>query len=326
MSDSVEDLHEFDQIGLLADPRRREILRRLMAGPATLTQLGQAMGEHPAWIRHHLKRLEQGGLIELAEVRQRGGAQEKLYRAKAGALVLRQMILPDDSARRAIVFAGSHDLAVELLAGLLAENLRILTYPVGSLDGLMALRQGLCHLSGAHLLDATGEYNVPFVRHVFPDRLVLLITLAHREQGLMLAPGNPKRLRSLTDLARPGVVFVNRQRGSGTRLWFDRQVHDLGLPPEQIEGYAREVSTHTECAAQVARGAADSAVGLRAAASQKGLDFLPLFQERYDLILPQDRVEDLSPLLDMLQSGAFRREVSSLVGYDTTHTGHSIPC
>ena len=322
--DNVEYLSDFDQIGLLADARRRAILRRLMAAPATLTQLGQALGEHPAWIRHHLKRLEEAGLVELAEVRSRAGVVEKFYRAKASALLLQQTVLPDASIRPSILFAGSHDLAIESLAEMLSGSLSLLTFPVGSLDGLTALRQGLCHLCGAHLLDPGGEYNLPFVRHFFPDRLVLLVTLAHREQGLMLAPGNPKHLRSLEDLARPDVSFVNRQRGSGTRLWFDRQVHDLGLPPERIEGYAREVRTHTACASQVARGEADAALGLYAAASRQGLDFLPLFQERYDLILPQEHAESLLPLLDTLQSGAFRRNVASLVGYDTAHTGEGI--
>jgi len=322
---NVEFIADYRQIEILADSRRLGILRRLMAAPATLTQIGAAIGQHPAWVRHHIKRLEQAGLIEIDEVRVRAGAVEKFYRSKAGALLLQQLVLPDSSARPTVLLAGSHDLAVELLADRLSDHMSLLTFPVGSLDGLTALRQGLCHLCGAHLLDPGGEYNAPFVRHFFPDREILLITLAHREQGLMLASGNAKHIRSLLDLVRPDVSFVNRQRGSGTRLWLDRRLHDLGLPTDQIRGYEREVRTHTACASLVALGKADAALGLHAAANQQGLDFLPLFQERYDLIVPQEQSAGVLPLLDALATGAFRREVNQLVGYDTAHTGEGIP-
>jgi putative molybdopterin biosynthesis protein len=324
--DKVEFLRTYEQIKLLADARRLAILRRLMAAPASLTGLGQALGQTPAWVRHHLKKLEEAGLVGLDEVRVTAGVTEKFYCACASALLLQQMVLPDSPGRPAVILSGSHDLAVELLARELTGILGLLTLPVGSLDGLVALRQGLCHLTGAHLYDAaTGEYNTSFVRHFFPDRATELFILAHREQGLMLAPGNPKQIRGLTDLARSDVTFVNRQRGSGTRLWLDYELGRLGIPPERIRGYGREVRTHTECAGLVAQGGADAALGLHAAARQQGLDFMPFFFERYDLILPQEQAETLHPLLDTLQTGAFRREVESLVGYDTAHTGEQIP-
>jgi len=324
--DQVEFLHAYEQIKLLTDSRRLAILRLLMAGPASLTGLGQALGKHPAWVRHHLKKLEAVGLVEIAEVRVTAGVMEKFYQAKASALLLQQMILPDSPGRPAVILSGSHDLAVELLASELTDTLNLLTLPIGSLDGLVALRQGLCHLTGAHLFDAaTGEYNTPFVRHFFPDRVTCLITLAHREQGLMFAPGNPKHIRGLSDLVRPDVIFINRQRGSGTRLWLDLELTRLGLPVDRIHGYGREVRTHTECALIVQQGLADTALGLHAAAQQHGLDFLPFFYERYDLILPQEQAEALHPILDTLQTGTFRREVESLVGYDTAHTGEQIP-
>jgi|SRR5271157_18982 len=324
--DQVEFLHEFDEIKLLADAHRLAILRLLMAAPASLTGLGQALGKHPAWVRHHLKKLEAAGLLEIAEVRVTAGVTEKFYRAKASALLLQQMILPESRGRPVVILSGSHDLAVELLARALTQHLNLLTLPVGSLDGLVALRQGLCHLTGAHLFDAaTGEYNTSFVRHFFPDRATWLITLAHREQGLMLAPGNPKALRGLADLTRPDVTFINRQRGSGTRLWLDLELTRLGIPVDQIRGYQREVRTHTECAQSIHLGLADTALGLHAAARQQGLDFIPFFYERYDLILPEEQVEALHPVLDTLQTGAFRRDVENLTGYDTAHTGEQIP-
>ena len=322
---SIEHLHNFEQIKLLADPRRLKILRQLMAAPATLTQLGVVMGEHPAWVRHHLKQLEKAGLVEIIETRITSGVVEKFYRARAGGLLLQELILPEAGSHPAVVFSGSHDLAVELLARQLSKRVDMLTLPVGSLDGLMTLRQGLCHLSGAHLLDHNGEYNTPFVQHIFPDRLMQIITLAHREQGLMTAPSNPKAIRSLADLTRAEVTFINRNAGSGTRLWLDQQLQKHSIQAEDIRGYQTCVNTHTECARVVRSGKADAAIGLRAAAHQFGLGFIPLFHERYDLIYPQEQADRLGPLLDTLQTGTFRRGVESLTGYETAHTGEQIP-
>jgi molybdate-binding protein len=320
----IRPLQTFEQLKLVADPRRLAILRQLMTGPASLTVLGKALGQHPARVRHHLKQLEAAGLVELVETRIQSGVVEKFYRARASGLLIQELILPENPARPSIVFSGSHDLAVELLASQLSDHLNVLTLPVGSLDGLVALRQNLCNLSGAHLLDPGGEYNLPFIRHLFPDRTMQVITLAHREQGLMTAPGNPKAIRTLLDLTRSDVVFVNRNPGSGTRLWFDSQLQAQCIPAESINGYKCATSTHTECARQVQARHADAAIGLRAAAHQYGLGFVPLFHERYDLVFAQEHTVMLSPLLDTLQTSAFRRGIEGLTGYDTVHTGEQI--
>ncbi len=321
----VERLSTFEQIKLLADPRRLAILRLLMAGPASLTQLGHALGEHPAWVRHHLLRLEQAGLVEAAGMHTESGVTEKFYRARAGAFLLQEMILPNSSGHPAIVFSGSHDLAVEMLSHLLEKYLHISILPVGSLDGLVALRQGLCHVSGCHLLDRSGEYNLPYVQHFFPDRPMRLFTLAEREQGLITAPGNPKNIRSLADLAREDVILANRNAGSGTRIWLDGQLERLGIPVSQVRGYGQTTSTHTECARQVQDGQADVAVGLHAAAAQYGLHFIPLFHERYDIVLPEEQAGSLQPLLDILQTRRFRQAAERLPGYDLAHAGEQIP-
>ena len=321
----IQPLRSFQQLKLLADPRRLAILRQLMSGPASLTLLGKALGEHPAWVRHHLKQLEAAGLVELVETRVQSGVVEKFYRACASGFLIQELILPENQARPTIVFSGSHDLAVEHLAHQLAKYLDVLSLPVGSLDGLVALRQNLCNLSGAHLLDPSGEYNLPFIRHFFPDRAMQVVTLAHREQGLMTAPGNPKTIRSLTDLARAGVTFINRNPGSGTRLWLDSQLLAQGIPSDSIHGFENSVSTHTECARLVQTGKADVALGLRAAAHQFGLDFVPLFHERYDIVFSKDQSTTLAPLLDTIQTSAFRRGIEALTGYETTHTGEQIP-
>jgi putative molybdopterin biosynthesis protein len=321
----IDRLETFEQLKTLADARRMEILRLLMASPATLTHLAGTLGQSPAWIRHHILALESANLVELAEVRKTRGVTEKYYRARAAAFLIQEMLLPE-SDQPVIVLSGSHDLALELLASHI-HSINVLTLPVGSLDGLVALRQGLCHMAGTHLLDTSGEYNIPFIRHIFPDRETILLTLAYRDQGLLLAPGNPKQIRSLADLARADVTFINRNKGSGTRLWLDRQLEQAGIPVEQIKGYSREVRTHTESAQTVQEGRADVTLGLRAAAIQHDLDFIPLFQERYDLAMSPETASQagFQSLFDTLQSAAFRRQVAGLGGYDTSHTGNEIP-
>jgi putative molybdopterin biosynthesis protein len=274
-------------------------------------------------VRHHILALESANLIELSEVRITGKVTEKFYRAKAGAFLLQELILPE-GGKPAIVFSGSHDLALEKISAQIADHLTLLTLPVGSLDGLVNLRQGLCQISGAHLLDKTGEYNAPFVRHLFPDRAMDLVTLAYRTQGLMLAPGNPKGVQSAADLARAGLRFINRNPGSGTRLWLDKELERLGIPPETIDGYEIDVNTHTACARAIANGEVDAALGLQASAQQYNLDFIPLFEERYDLVLPREQQNTLAPLLEHIQTAVFRRDLNSLTGYNTSHSGEQI--
>ena len=194
----------------------------------------------------------------------------------------------------------------------------------GSLDGLVNLRQGLCQISGSHLLDATGEYNTPFIRHLFPDRDVDIVTLAYRTQGLMLASGNPKNIKKIADIAKPSVRFVNRNAGSGTRLWFDAELKRLKIPIDKVSGYDKGVSTHSEAASLISANKADVSLGLQAAAYKHGLDFIPLFEERYDLVLPRENKKTLTPFLDYLQTATFRTELNTLTGYNTSHSGEQI--
>jgi putative molybdopterin biosynthesis protein len=319
----VESIDSFGMIKLLADPRRMDILRLLMASPATLTHLARTMKQSPAWIRHHTLTLESAGLIEVSEVRKTGKVTEKFYRAKADALFLQEVILPK-TKKTAIIFSGSHDLALEGIAKQLEKHVTLLSMPVGSLDGLVHLRQGLCQISGSHLLDETGEYNTTFVRHLFPDRDVDVVTLAYRTQGLMLANGNPQGIKKITDLAKPNVRFVNRNAGSGTRLWFDAELKKLKIHTEKINGYDKSVKTHTEAASLIHENKADAALGLQAASHQYGLDFVPLFEERYDLVLPNENQKMLTPVLDYLQTTSFRNNLTSLTGYNTAHSGEQI--
>jgi putative molybdopterin biosynthesis protein len=321
---TVETIHSLEQVRLLADPRRMQILRLLMAHPATLTQLAAAAGQSPAWVRHHLLKLETASLVELSEVRTTGKVTEKFYRARANAFLLQELILPD-TGQPVVVFSGSHDIALEHLADAGGKHMALLTLPVGSLDGLANLRQGLCQLAGAHLRDDRGEYNISYVRHFFPDRQMEIVTLAHRTQGLMVTVGNPKGIRTIADLTRPDVTFVNRNPGSGTRLWLDREMDRQGLPTSAVQGYSHGLHTHSECAREVRRGQVDAALGLQAAAHQQGLDFVALFEERYDLVLPAEQTARLAPLLDRLQTAGFRRTAGTLTGYRTQQSGMRVP-
>jgi putative molybdopterin biosynthesis protein len=325
--DYIRRIQKFDVLKTLADARRLAILRLLMVKPATLSQLGHALGEHPAQVRHHLKQLESAGLIELVSTQVVRGFVEKYYQAKARAFTFQEIILPASAERDTILVLGSHDLALEMLAQnlrQLKEPTNLLTLPIGSLDGLVSLRQGNAQVAGCHLFDPdSGEYNLPFLRHFFPDRSVIAITLAQREQGLLLPPGNPQQMQSLEDLARPDVTFINRNRGSGTRLWLERNLRIAGIETRLIRGYNLETHTHTGVAEAILQKRANVGLGLRAIARQFGLDFVPLFQERYDLVMLSEQVDNrrMRPFFDLLQSGSFRRLIDSMGGYETSHTG-----
>ncbi len=319
----VAHLQSFDQIKILADPRRMDILRLLMAAPATLTILARTMKKSPAWVQHHILALTAADLVEVGETRKTGKVLEKFYRSKADAFLLQEIIMPKGK-KPSVIFSGSHDIALEGVADHLAKHVNILSLPVGSLDGLVNLRQGLCQISGSHLLDENGEYNTPFVKHLFPDRNVEIITLAYRTQGLILAEGNPKGIKKISDLAQANVRFVNRNAGSGTRLWLDAELHKQKIPAEKILGYENSVKTHSEAALLIEEGKADVSLGLQAAAHQHGLDFIPLFEERYDLILPREQEQTLNPLLDYIQTVDFRNSLNVLTGYSAAHSGEQI--
>ena len=327
----IQRIQSFEHLKILADGRRLSILRILMAQPATLSQLGMKLGLHPAQVRHHLKLLENVGLVELVETRLVRGFVEKYYQARASAFMLNELILPRVDGREVIAVLGSHDLALEALSKKLMENktagFQLLLLPIGSLDGLVALRQGAAQLAGCHLVDHdSGEYNLPYIRRIFPDIAVRMVTMAHRSQGLMLPHGNPKNIKGLSDLARDDVIFVNRNAGSGTRLWLDRQLEKLSIPGESINRYSPEMWTHTAVAQAVHEGRADAGLGIQAAALAAGLEFVPLSEERYDLVLTEEGILNrrLAPLFDYLVSSDFRREADALGGYDTSHSGQSI--
>ncbi|MFH1662500.1 MAG: substrate-binding domain-containing protein [Chloroflexota bacterium] len=194
----------------------------------------------------------------------------------------------------------------------------------GSLGGLVALQQGEADLAGIHLLDEeTGEYNYPYVKHILPGIRVAVVHLAYRVQGFMLPRGNPGQIKNFEDLRHPDIIMVNRQKGSGTRVLLDLKLRELGLLPEEIKGYRNELDTHLAVATAIAEGKADVGLGIEAAAHNCDLDFIPLFRERYDLIMPAEKYKSkpVSYLVKIIKSRSFKKAVTEIGGYDTSETG-----
>ena len=234
---------------------------------------------------------------------------------------------PIGGSPQVLRFVGSHDPAMALIAAKYREISKVFSLQLsftGSLGGLIALAEKKADLAGCHLWDEiTDTYNEPFVRKLLPGQKIGLVTLAHRRVGLILAPRNPLNLKGLTDLTRTDIRYVNRQQGSGTRVWFDAQLQREGIKPEKIPGYAIEKMTHSEVAKEVSEGRADVGLGIESAARSFGLEFFQLTTERYDLVIPQEKweLETIKKLMNWLNSPQAKIAISNLGGYDTTHTG-----
>jgi len=226
---------------------------------------------------------------------------------------------------RTIFSIGSHDISLDLLAQYLAgHDRRLVSANVGSLGGLLALRRDEAHLAGTHLLDpASGDYNLVYIRQYLPGIPVRVVALVGRQQGLFVPKDNPKGIHTLADLTRPDISFVNRQRGAGTRVLLDYHLDQLGIAPEEVRGYNHEEYTHLGVAAAIASGRVDCGLGIAAAAKALDLDFVPLFQERYDLVIPCKYYNSpqLAPLLQILGEGDFQQAVAAMPGYDITMMG-----
>ncbi|MCB8817288.1 helix-turn-helix transcriptional regulator [Desulfosporosinus shakirovi] len=226
-----------------------------------------------------------------------------------------------------IRFIGSHDPVVELLF----EFLKHAPFPVesslsfkGSMDGLMALYRQEADISGIHLWDdVSKDYNISFVKHVIPGESVCIVNLVQREQGFIVAPGNPLNLQTWDDITVEGLNFINRQKGSGTRLRLDAYLGAAKISPGRILGYENEENTHSGVACHVANEQADVGVGVKAAAQRLGLDFIPLFQERYDLVCLgiTTKTPVWKQLISTLKSPGFIQAVNQQNGYDTSLTG-----
>ncbi|MEV5499811.1 molybdopterin biosynthesis protein [Nonomuraea fuscirosea] len=346
-------------IGVPGYPVSAALTFDIFAAPALAELEGAAPRERPSATAHLARKLPSAiGMddwvrVRLGRVRDRlvatplprgAGVLTSLVRADgllvvpsgveghhAGEQVRVELLRGLSEIGRTIVAIGSHDMVLDLAASALRAADPLITLAssnVGSLGGLVALRDGLCHVAGSHLLDpATGRYTLPYVdRLLGTDADVAVIRLVHRDQGLIVAPGNPLGLTGIEDLAKPDLRYVNRQRGAGTRALLDHELTGLGIDSREVSGYSREEHTHLAVAAAVAAGRADAGLGILAAARAFGLDFVPVAREPYDLVLRTGTLEEelLAPLWELLEQPEFRAGVEALGGYSCAETGRRV--
>lgn len=226
--------------------------------------------------------------------------------------------------------AGSHDLLVEqLIKYAFRQPKPIQIHPtyIGSLEGLMMLYRGQCDIAAIHLLDPHSQgYNLPFIHQLFVHEKISLIRFAAREQGLIVAKGNPKKMNTITDLARKDVRFINRQKGSGTRFLFDSLLAQHEMSPTSIVGYEKEEWNHLSAASHISKGAADVTFGIQAAAEQLGLHFIPITKEQFDFVFKwtEENQDALTSFLDLLQQESLLKELNEQTGYDLYQLGKVI--
>lgn len=312
-------------------PRTRARLARKLASPVGMDD----------WVRVRLGRV--GGTVVATPLPRGAGVLTSLVRAD-GLLVVPagleghhpgeevdvELLRGLDEVERTIVVIGSHDLVLDLAASALRAadpGITLASSNVGSLGGLVAVRDGLCHLAGSHLLDPdTGAYTLPYVDRILAGHDVAVVRLVHRDQGLLVARGNPLAVSGIDDLARPDLRYVNRQRGAGTRVLLDAELRRQEIRSDEVAGYQREEHTHLAVAAAVAAGRADCGLGILAAARPFGLDFVPVAREPYDLVVGAGALDDplLAPLWALLDSADFRAAVGALGGYSTEEMGRRI--
>ncbi|MCM3726759.1 molybdopterin biosynthesis protein [Neobacillus cucumis] len=232
-----------------------------------------------------------------------------------------ELLRPLEEIKKAIVFSGSHDLTIDLLSSQLKRErteMKIVSSHVGSMAGIMAIRKGEAHVAGIHLLDpSTKQYNISYVNKFLAGQDVVLYPFLKRKQGWILPKGNPLGIESVTDLVRADANFVNRQKGAGTRILFDLLLDEAGLTAEEITGYEREMFSHLAVAAEVKGDVSVAGLGIYPAAKAMGLDFIPVADEEYDLVMKLEFFESDSgrQLIKIIQSPAFKEQVEKIGGY-----------
>jgi len=250
---------------------------------------------------------------------------------EAGRLVDIELLRDEAAVRNTLSVIGSHDMLIDVIGDHFRKRFPgeyVSSAHVGSMGGIMAIKRGEAHIAGIHLLDEqTGEYNESYVRKYLGGERILLVKCVKRIQGLMVAKGNPQNISGLQDLTRKGIRYVNRQRGSGTRILLDYLLKTKGLDAGAIYGYEREEFTHMSVAALIASGIADAGLGIYAAARIYNLDFIPVWEEQYDFILPERfaELDMVQHFIETLKSKEFKEELERMSGYKTDNTG-SIQC
>lgn len=293
-------LEEFARV-ILAEVEGKVVAMPLQRGAAIITSLTRA-----------------DGILQIPQ---------ELEGLDEGAEVTVRMLQPKDLLDYTLMMIGSHDNTIDLIANELKgrdSRIHLSSSNVGSLGGLTALRRKQAHFAGSHLLDTeTGEYNFSYVERYLTGVAVRIVQLAMREQGLLVAKGNPKAIHGIEDILRPDVVFLNRQAGSGTRVLFDYSLSRMGLGTDRIKGYDQEEFTHMGVAIGVLSGRADAGMAIYSAARALGLDFIPFARERYDLVIAESVWSDfkMKTTLEIIASDSFRQTVTSMGGYDVSNSG-----
>ncbi len=260
-----------------------------------------------------------GAGVQMSAVRANGYMQIPAKRegAEAGETVDVRLSVPRAEAEEAVLVTGSHDPALDYLADLARpRGIDIHSTHLGSMGGVIALKKGECHAAPMHLLAPDGSYNTYYLDRYMPDADLVLLCVAERQQGVISRDG-----LGFDDL--PGRTFINRQRGSGTRILLDHCLSARGIDPASIPGYAREVTTHLAVSLAVRNGEADAGMGVYSAAKALGLRFVPVARERYELAMHRAVLDDprLAALVETVSSEAFKEVLRDLGGYDTDETG-----
>jgi len=238
-----------------------------------------------------------------------------------------ELIKHIDEINNTLVMVGSHDLTIDILSNLLKKQTlksKITSSNIGSIAGLIALSKGEAHIAGCHLLEPiTGNYNLDYVKKHMPKIPVSVITLVHRDQGLIVEDGNPLNITSIADLTKEDVRYVNRQRGAGTRVLLDYELSKNRITSDQVNGYTKEEYTHLAVAAAIKSRTVNVGLGIKSAAITMGLGFIPIVKERFDLVIPSDQIEiePIKTMLEIIRSEQFKIEVNALGGYDTKESG-----
>ena len=249
---------------------------------------------------------------------------------EAGSIVKVELYKRLDEIKNTVVVSGSHDFLIDAISDIIRRKqskYSLSSAHIGSMGGIMAIKRGEAHMAGIHLLDErTGEYNISYVKKYFPDERIALVKCVKRVQGLLVSSGNPKGIRGISDLLDKGVKFVNRQKGSGTRVLFDFLLKKEGIEPRSIEGYDRECYTHISVATLIASNSADAGLGVYTAAKAYGLDFIPICDEEYDFVVPETFLEldRMKCLIDILKSIEFSRALDFMGGYKIDKPGEIV--
>jgi putative molybdopterin biosynthesis protein len=244
-----------------------------------------------------------------------------------GAEIPAVLLRPENELQGRLNIVGSHDLSLDVLRDLIKVRypaMDLVSAHVGSLSGIFAVQKGIVDLATTHILDEQEKvYNIPAAKKYLGGRGFLLVHIAKRTQGLLVAPGNPKAIKDIDDLARRGIRFVNRQMGSGTRILLDMMLKDRGIDCHSIQGYEREESTHAATAILVKEGIADTGVAIYPVSRIFSLDFIPLVEEEYDLLVTEEFTRDsrFDLLMGLLTSAEFASRLDELGGYNTKESG-----